>query len=194
MSTQATASAQQASAQQASAQQTTHAGCVKWFNTKAGYGFITLKNDSESREIFVHHTELQVGESQYRYLVQGEYVEFVISPIEDDKHDCCATAVRGIQGGKLMCETRNETRKQIDAPVPVPQLKGGESEWMIVPRRTYEATRGGKTSSFRTSGAGPSGAGPSGAGPSGAPPSRAPPSRAPPSRAPPSGAQSSAKQ
>jgi cold shock CspA family protein len=154
---QAPAQQAQAPAQQAPAQQAI--GQVKWFNTKSGYGFITLKTGSTTRDIFVHHTALQVEENQYRYLVQGEYVEFVVSPIEDAKHDCCATAVRGVQGGKLMCETRKQIDDTKAAPrqtqVPkvhstaqaVPQLgRMAESEWMIVPRRTYEATRGGKTS------------------------------------------------
>ena len=57
---------------------TTANGRVKWFNNKAGYGFITINdcNTNEERDIFVHHSEIRVEQSQYKYLVQGEYVEF----------------------------------------------------------------------------------------------------------------------
>jgi len=85
-------------------------GVVKWFNNKAGYGFLTLIVDGQTPEdIFVHHSEIQVGKDQYKYLVQGEYVEFVLSA-DAGKHKSLATGVRGVNGGRLMCETRNETR------------------------------------------------------------------------------------
>jgi len=91
----------------------TTSGRVKWFNNKAGYGFISVSDceTQEERDIFVHHSEIKVGQTQYKYLVQGEYVEFVIGPINrDNKIDVHATGVSGINGGKLMCETRNEVR------------------------------------------------------------------------------------
>ena len=91
---------------------TTTNGRVKWFNNKAGYGFITVQDckTNEERDIFVHHSEIRVEQSQYKYLVQGEYVEFVIAPLarETRENDIHATVVRGVNGGKLMCETRTE--------------------------------------------------------------------------------------
>ena len=31
------------------------------------------------QDVFVHHSALTVGEEQYKYLVQGEYVEFEVT-------------------------------------------------------------------------------------------------------------------
>lgn len=98
-------------------------GRVKWFNNKAGYGFISVLDceTNEERDIFVHHSEIKVEQTQYKYLVQGEYVEFVIGPINrENKIDVHATSVRGINSGKLMCETRNEVRSTRTTPTARP--------------------------------------------------------------------------
>lgn len=85
--------------------------CVKWFNNKAGYGFITVsEGDHSGEDIFVHHSVINVENQQYKYLVQGEYVEFVLSNAESGAHKFIATSVSGIKGGKLMCETRFEAK------------------------------------------------------------------------------------
>ena len=84
-------------------------GRVKWFNNKAGYGFITVTDGPRSgSDIFVHHSTIQVENHQYKYLVQGEYVDFGIVKTSSGEHEWQAVEVRGIKGGKLMCETRLE--------------------------------------------------------------------------------------
>ena len=86
-------------------------GRVKWFNNKSGYGFITISTgEYEGTDIFVHHSSIKVEKEQYRYLVQGEYVEFFLKEMVDSEHKWQATDVSGISDGKLMCETRLETR------------------------------------------------------------------------------------
>ena len=107
-------------------------GRVKWFNNKAGYGFITVTDGPKSgSDVFVHHSSIKVDSEQYKYLVQGEYIEFALSTVASDKHECQATDVSGINGGKLMCETRNETRvaykkdneQETSEPVKMPRPK-----------------------------------------------------------------------
>ena len=94
-------------------------GRVKWFNNKTGFGFITALTDcegvKEGTDVFAHHTAIKVSQEQYRYLVQGEYVEFVLSKIAAtdaaaSKHEFQAVDVSGVKGGKLICETRWENR------------------------------------------------------------------------------------
>jgi len=86
-------------------------GRVKWFNNKAGYGFITITDGEKSgTDIFVHHSSINVSNQQYKYLVQGEYIEFGLINVENSTHECQASNVGGIKGGKLMCETRHELK------------------------------------------------------------------------------------
>lgn len=89
-------------------------GRVKWFNKNAGYGFITALDGDKDKEgdIFVHHSAVHVSSDQFRYLVEGEYVNFLWtnSGSDDEEHKWHATNVTGICGGPLMCETQNESR------------------------------------------------------------------------------------
>lgn len=86
-------------------------GRVKWFNNRAGYGFITVSSgDHKNEDVFVHHSAVQVKQEQYRYLVQGEYVDFKLCAVSDESHKWQAGEVSGVDGEKLMCETRLESR------------------------------------------------------------------------------------
>jgi len=123
-------------------------GRVKWFNNKAGYGFITVTDGSRSgSDIFVHHSVIGVGSQQFRYLVQGEYVEFDLVPTtKGSTHDIQASNVCGIKGGKLMCETRNEYKSvakpasasaSASASVKMPRQKSltSDKDWTKVGRK-----------------------------------------------------------
>ena len=91
-------------------------GKVKWFNNKSGFGFITVISDNElkNKDIFAHHSSIIVKDNIYKYLVQGEYVEFNIQKMENKKekeHDNHAVHITGIYKNDLMCETRNTNRE-----------------------------------------------------------------------------------
>ena len=87
-------------------------GCVKWFNNKSGYGFITIlsENELKGKDIFAHHSAISVTGDLYKYLVQGEYVEFSVEKMENKNHESQAVKIVGIMGNDLMCETRHKNR------------------------------------------------------------------------------------
>lgn len=107
--------------------ETSYMGRVKWFNNRAGYGFVTvLDNDKRGTDVFAHHSGVSVDQEQYRYLVQGEYVSFQMSKSDSKNHKWQATNVRGVMGGKLMCETHWEMRKERDERS---RAGGGDQEY-----------------------------------------------------------------
>ena len=86
-------------------------GQVKWFNNKAGYGFITVNEGEHSgKDIFIHYSTIRTTNSQYKYLIQGEYVEFNLVKSTTENHEYQAVDISGIKGGPLMCETRRVNR------------------------------------------------------------------------------------
>ena len=108
-------------------------GKVKWFNIKAGYGFITLKEGEGARDIFVHYTAIRVTNSQYKYLIQGEYIQFDLEKSTDGPHEVKAVNVTGVKGGELMCETRHSVRPRRsgasdDGFTPVKSKRANRSE------------------------------------------------------------------
>jgi cold shock protein len=49
-------------------------GTVKWFNDAKGFGFITP--DDGGKDLFAHHTEIQMG--GFKSLTEGQKVEFEV--------------------------------------------------------------------------------------------------------------------
>ena len=45
-------------------------GRCKWFNGRKGYGFLTTVGTENPTDVFVHHSNVKVGEEQYKYLVE----------------------------------------------------------------------------------------------------------------------------
>lgn len=52
-------------------------GKVKWFNSKKGYGFITME---DGKDIFVHYSDI-IG-TNFKTLPNGETVNFVVGTNE----------------------------------------------------------------------------------------------------------------
>lgn len=136
-------------------------GQVKWFNNKAGYGFITINDGTaQAKDVFIHYSNIRVTNSQYKYLVQGEYVEFDLETSTNDKYEFQANNITGLKSGKLMCETRNRpplAGETIDEPVQKPfrryrirsdgeplERPPQDSEFTTVERRRPMGGRGGR--------------------------------------------------
>ena len=83
-------------------------GMVKWFNNKSGFGFITVCGSGEfgGKDIFVHYSSIRVTNSQYKYLVQGEYIDFNLVKSDNGKHEYHAADITGVSDGPILCETR----------------------------------------------------------------------------------------
>lgn len=130
-----------------------YTGRVKWFNNKFGYGFITVVSTDAAAsaaigsDVFAHHSEIGVGEDQYRYLVQGEYVEFAVVKTTSGNHEFQCSAIRGIHGGQLICETRHAAREQYKTARP-PTADGGSGSDRrfsgVQPSRGLSGDRGGR--------------------------------------------------
>jgi len=136
-------------------------GRVKWFNNKAGYGFVTVTDGPKSgSDIFVHHSSIKVESEQYKYLVQGEYIAFSLSETKTGDHEFQAGEVSGINGGKLMCETRYDSRstrtqykttksesEETSEPVKMPRSRDNKREWTYLSKETPNQSN--RTSSGR---------------------------------------------
>ena len=66
-------------------------GTVKWFNADKGFGFITPEDGS--KDLFVHHSEIQSG-GGYASLNDGQKVEFEVG---QGQKGPCANKVVAVQ-------------------------------------------------------------------------------------------------
>ena len=62
-------------------------GTVKWFNSDKGFGFISP--DEDDKDLFVHHSEIQM--EGYKSLKDGQKVEFEVG---QGQKGPCATNVK----------------------------------------------------------------------------------------------------
>lgn len=81
-------------------------GTVKWFSSLKGFGF--LVPDGEERDIFVHHSNIEM--EGYRTLTQGDAVEFEL--VKDEKGRVQAGKVRTLNGKP----SRKKRQRPPDAP------------------------------------------------------------------------------
>lgn len=83
-------------------------GQVKWWNDQLGFGFATVMSGSDKgRDVFVHHTGIRAKHTNYRTLLQGEYLNFDIT---NSQSGVQAINVTGVCGGLLMCEQKSWKR------------------------------------------------------------------------------------
>ena len=87
-------------------------GNVKWYDSKKGFGFITLVSpelENTGNDFFIHYSNINISEGNYKRLFPGEYVEFSVGTGEDGRPIC--TEVSGLHGGLLLCENENHRFK-----------------------------------------------------------------------------------
>jgi cold shock CspA family protein len=132
-------------------------GSVKWFNKKAGYGFVSVTSDDyDGQDVFVHHSGLTMeNKDQYRYLVEGEHVDFDWKKSSKNNHEWEAENVSGVNGAKLMCETRqnnrppqnnqnHQNRQNSEVPNTYRMVGTGPregEEWLLVRKQNYSGDR-----------------------------------------------------
>jgi len=88
-------------------------GNCKWFNSRIGYGFVTVvsEGDKKGKDIFVHHTGLKPKNSNFRTLSKGEYISL---DVEEGTNGLQGVNITGVLGGPLMCDNvifRNNFRE-----------------------------------------------------------------------------------
>jgi CspA family cold shock protein len=110
-------------------------GNVKWYDSKKGYGFVTLVTpdlENTGNDVFVHYSNINVSDGNYKRLFPGEYIEFEIGSGNDGRSVCLN--VSGIQGGLLLCENENHRfkifprRDQVNESVEATGVEGVEDE------------------------------------------------------------------
>lgn len=114
-------------------------GKVKFFNNKEGWGFLTKAGTGDKGpDVFVHHSALVTGDNQYKFLIQGEFVEFVATKVTEGKHQWQAQQVTGIEGDILLCQTRR-IQKELDEKRALSSLQYKEKDTESSPSQKESA-------------------------------------------------------
>jgi len=86
-------------------------GCVNWFNSKKGYGFIDVHNNPtvNDTKLFCHQTNIKCKQDRtFRKLYPGEYVSFRINNTDKGFE---ALDIKGIDEGDLLVDNLNHIYK-----------------------------------------------------------------------------------
>ena len=78
-------------------------GYVKWFNSKKGYGFLSIvipNHELKDTDIFCHFSNINT--LNHKILYPGEYVSFNISKNKDEQFIC--NNVTGVYGNNLLTD------------------------------------------------------------------------------------------
>ena len=132
-------------------------GMVKWFNSKSGFGFLTVCTDNEhkGKDIFVHYSAIRSSNTQYKYLTQGEYVDFDLVSMETGEHKFNASDVSGVFGGAIMCETKRTAFEQSNTNEPSSERRytvrhqARDDDYKVVQRRQPSTPTGERQTSAR---------------------------------------------
>ncbi len=90
-----------------------HICLCKWYDTKKGYGFLTVLNGPmKGDDVFVHFKALVVGDEVRARLTAGEYVSCEVTDPLQKGGRVRAANVTGVLGGLLLCETTYNERQR----------------------------------------------------------------------------------
>ena len=97
-------------------------GCVRWYNTKLGYGFVKLH---DGRDVFVHSTNLNT-EYPLRMLFKGEYV--MCDKLEETDKGLQSLSVSGCNNGELLCVSNKQLVRLMNLSDSLPLLNSFQNK------------------------------------------------------------------
>ena len=106
-------------------------GSVKWFNAKKGYGFVTVLTQDQpcsNTDVFVHFSNLNIRNDEYKRLFPGEYVSFNLGKNKDGRDICID--MTGVMGGPLLTENTEHRYRyfQKESRQPAPAERSAPAE------------------------------------------------------------------
>ena len=84
-------------------------GCVEWFDSRKGFGFINvLDGEYKDTQIFCHQSNIK--SNNFRTLFPGEYVSFEINkdPQKTENNISCRN-LTGFNGGPILTDNKTHT-------------------------------------------------------------------------------------